>query len=70
MRTETTQVGTGRTVVRWRLERLVEAGFSPAEAAELAADARYDTHALIGLVEEGCPTDLAVRILAPLEDGP
>ena len=70
MRTETTQVGTGRTVVRWRRERLVEVGFPPALAARLAADARYDTHALIGLVEDGCPLDLAVRILAPLEDGP
>jgi hypothetical protein len=70
MRTETTQVGTGRTVVRWRRERLVEAGFPPALAAQLAADARYDTHALIGLVEHGCTPCLAVRILAPLEDGP
>jgi hypothetical protein len=50
MRTETTQVGNGRTDVRWRRERLVEVGFPPAVAAPLPADARYDTHALIGLV--------------------
>jgi hypothetical protein len=66
MRTETAQVEDGRTFVRWRRERLVEAGFPPAMAAELAADPRYDTHALIGLVEAGCPLELAVRILAPL----
>ena len=30
-------------------------------------DARFDLHALIELAERGCPPDLAVRILAPLE---
>jgi hypothetical protein len=29
--------------------------------------ARYDLHQLIELVEQGCPPELAVRILAPLE---
>jgi hypothetical protein len=38
-------------------------------AAALAADARHDIHALIELVERGCPPDLAVRILAPAEEG-
>jgi hypothetical protein len=28
---------------------------------------RYDLHALIELVERGCPCHLAVRILAPLD---
>ena len=37
-------------------------------AARLAEDARYDLHALIELVERGCAPELAVRILAPLED--
>jgi hypothetical protein len=70
MRTETAQAQAGRSVVRWRRERLVEAGFPPTLAAGLAADARYDTHALIGLVEDGCPAELAVRILAPLDGRP
>jgi hypothetical protein len=35
----------------------------------LARDGAYDLHALIGLVEHGCPPALAVRILAPLDDG-
>ena len=38
-------------------------------ANRLARDGRYDLHALIGLVERGCPPELAVRILAPLEGG-
>lgn len=38
-------------------------------AARLAPDPQYDLHALIELVERGCPPELAVRILAPLEDG-
>ena len=37
-------------------------------AVWLASDHRYDLHALIELVERGCPPELAVRILAPLEE--
>jgi hypothetical protein len=51
----------------WRLERLLEAGF-PTTLARLAAhDPAYDLHALIELVERGCPPTLAIRILAPIE---
>ena len=53
--------------VLWRRDRLVEAGFPRACAALLARDARYDLHALIELVERGCPPSLAARILAPLD---
>jgi hypothetical protein len=28
---------------------------------------RYDLHVLIELVEHGCPPELAIRILSPLE---
>jgi len=45
----------------------VAAGFEPALAFTLARDSRYDLHALIELVERGCPPRLAVRILAPIE---
>jgi hypothetical protein len=55
-------------VVRWRRAQLVEAGFSASLAARLAIDSRYDLHALIELVERGCPPALAVRILAPAEE--
>ena len=55
-------------VVRWRRERLTESGFPLTVAARLAEDARYDLHALIELVERGCQPELAVRILAPVDD--
>lgn len=56
-------------VVSWRRDRLVHAGFALPVAARLARDPRYDLHALIGLVERGCSPELAVRILAPLDEG-
>jgi hypothetical protein len=55
-------------VVRWRRERLAESDFPLTVAARLAEDARYDLHALIELVERGCRPELAVRIVAPLDD--
>jgi hypothetical protein len=57
-------------VVSWRRAQLAEAGFSRRLAAQVATDARYDLHALIELVERGCPPELAARILAPLERDP
>jgi hypothetical protein len=57
------------SVTTWRRDRLVEAGFTLRLAARLARDPRYDLHALIELVERGCPPELALRILAPLEQG-
>jgi hypothetical protein len=68
MRTNTASEGTRQGLVRWRREQLVESGFPFPVAARLAKDSRYDLHALIDLVERGCPPALAVRILAPLED--
>ena len=55
-------------VVSWRRERLTESGFPLTVAARLVEDPRYDLHALIELVERGCRPDLAVRIVAPLDD--
>jgi hypothetical protein len=57
-------------VVSWRRRQLVEAGFGAAFADSLARDPQYDLHALIELVERGCPSELAARILAPLEQEP
>jgi hypothetical protein len=53
-------------VFSWRCKQLVEAGFPRALARQVAQDPAYDLHALIELVERGCPPALAVRILAPL----
>ena len=54
------------SVTSWRRDRLVEAGFALPIASRLAPDPRYDLHALIELVEQGCPPELALRILAPI----
>ena len=53
-------------VVTWRGEVLARAGFDGDLAHDLARDARVDLHDLLGLVDRGCPPDLAARILAPL----
>lgn len=55
-------------LVRWRLKQLRGSGFPLPLATRLAKDGRYDLHALIELVERGCPPRLAVRILAPIEE--
>jgi hypothetical protein len=55
-------------VVRWRCEQLVESCFPPALAARVAKNAHYELHALIELVERGCQPDIAVRILASVEE--
>jgi hypothetical protein len=68
MQTETTAVQALEQVVRWRREQLVGSGFAPALAARVAENTDYDLHALIELVERGCPPELAVRILAPVEE--
>jgi hypothetical protein len=57
----------GAAVNRWRREQLALSGFSLPLAARVAGDPGYDLHRLIQLVEQGCPPELAVRILAPLE---
>jgi hypothetical protein len=55
-------------VTAWRRDQLVASGFPPRLASRLAHDGRYDLHALIELAERGCAPELAVRIVAPLED--
>jgi hypothetical protein len=51
----------------WREGRLKVAGFDDEAASQLARDAAVDLHALLELVDRGCPPHLAARILAPLE---
>jgi hypothetical protein len=46
---------------------LLEAGFPPPLADTLARK-RVDLHALLELVDAGCPPELAARILSPLDD--
>lgn len=65
MQTHTTE--REQEVTAWRREQLTSVGFTLPAAARLAEDQRYDLHLLIELVERGCPPELAVRILAPLD---
>ena len=47
----------------WRTEMLERAGYSPEDAAELAARLDVDLHTAVGLLEQGCPPEVALRIL-------
>ncbi|WP_217913970.1 hypothetical protein [Miltoncostaea marina] len=55
-----------RNVVRWRRGALEHAGVPRGLAERLAREPGVDLHALIGLVERGCPPETAARILWPL----
>lgn len=55
-------------VTAWREERLLRTGVDPRLAAAIAADCAIDLHAMIDLIERGCPPRLAARILAPLDE--
>jgi hypothetical protein len=56
-------------LLRWRRDQLAQAGFPLPLATQLARDPAYDLHLLIEFAEQGCPPELAIRILAPLEEG-
>lgn len=57
-------------LVGWRRRLLRSAGVDRRLARELAADLRTDLHALLNLIDRGCPPPLAARILAPLDQRP
>jgi hypothetical protein len=61
--------GPASDVEAWRLRRLVDAGFRFPLALELATTPGVDLHALLDLLDRGCPPELAARILAPVSDG-
>jgi hypothetical protein len=50
-------------IERWRLEALERAGYPPAAAVEIAVRHDVDLHRAVGLVEQGCAPELALRIL-------
>ena len=54
-------------VVEWRRSRLIRAGYRPDLAAQLASDCAIYLHALLELIDRGCPPELAARILAPID---
>lgn len=57
-------------LVPWRRQRLRHAGFGAPLADRLASDRRFDLHAVLELIDRGCPPELAARILAPFDDPP
>ena len=57
-------------VLAWRRRRLQRAGFDAQLAEQLASDRSFDLHAVLELIDRGCPPKLAARILAPLDCPP
>ena len=47
----------------WRREELERAGYPARAAAQLATRHDVDLHTAVDLVERGCPSELALRIL-------
>ena len=50
-------------VERWRADELIRAGYDPAAAAQLAARHDVDIRRAAAMLVQGCPPDLALRIL-------
>ncbi|MGH2955447.1 MAG: hypothetical protein ACRDL6_00430 [Solirubrobacterales bacterium] len=60
------ELGSGSS--EWRRHRLLRAGVPPELAETVAHDRRFDVHALLELLDRGCRPELAVRIVAPLDE--
>ena len=50
-------------IEQWRTEELERAGFEPRQAGRLAVRHDVDLHTATGLLERGCLSDLALKIL-------
>ena len=50
-------------IERWRSDELERAGYDPRAAARLAARLDIDLHLATSLLQQGCPPDVALRIL-------
>ena len=50
-------------IERWRAEELERAGYGAEEAVELASRDYVDLHLAVELLQRGCPTETALRIL-------
>jgi RNA polymerase sigma-70 factor (ECF subfamily) len=57
-------------LLAWRIDRLRRAGCSNRLINLLVGESAYDLHALLDLIDRGCPPELAARILAPLGEVP
>ena len=54
---------TDDSVVRWRLIVLLRAGYLWKDAVDLATDTSVDLHLAVDLVDKGCASETACRIL-------
>ena len=52
-----------QSIIGWRTEQLLAAGYGPSEAIELAENFQVDLHQAVELAERGCSPELAVDIL-------
>ena len=50
-------------ILDWRLEQLIEAGYSAEDALMLAPRNDVDLHQAVALLRKGCPVEVALRIL-------
>jgi hypothetical protein len=50
-------------VERWRTDELIRAGYDPDSAARLASHHDVDIRRTAAMLAQGCPPDLALRIL-------
>ena len=50
-------------VLRWRIRTLLGAGYMLGDAINIARRGDVDLHAAVGLLERGCSSATAVRIL-------
>jgi hypothetical protein len=50
-------------IERWRTEELERAGYATRAAERLAARHDVDLHQAVALLDNGCPPDLALKIL-------
>jgi hypothetical protein len=51
------------SVIRWRMLVLLRAGYKWDDAVELATETAVDLHLAVDLVNRGCASDTARRIL-------
>jgi hypothetical protein len=50
-------------ILRWRFDELVRAGYDIGSALLLASHVEIDLHNASSLVQRGCPSETALRIL-------
>jgi hypothetical protein len=59
--------GDAGRLAAWRIGRLHGAGFTHREAMVLIQTGNTDLHAILELIDRGCPPWLAARITAPFD---